>query len=120
MIGDYKKLQVWEKSIDLVTEIYKETKVFPSDETYGLISQIRRAAVSIPSNIAEGRMRNGSNEFKQFLFIAFASGGELESQLEISKRLGYIKEEKFNLLINKLSEIMKMLNSLIKKLEASS
>jgi four helix bundle protein len=120
MIGDYKKLQVWEKSIDFVKDIYIITNSFPKNEIYGLISQIRRAAVSIPANISEGRLRNGENEFKHFLYISFGSGGELETHLEIARRLGYLEEVRYKELDQKLSEIMKMLNSLIRKLEASS
>lgn len=118
MIGDYKKLQVWEKSMDLVKDIYVVTSKFPKDELFGLTSQIRRAVVSIPANISEGRLRSGNNEFKHFLFIAFGSGGELETHLEISRRLGYLEEIRYKELDYKLSEVMKMLNSLIKKLES--
>lgn len=120
MIGDYKKLQVWEKSMSLVEDIYDVTSKFPKDEIYGLSSQIKRAAVSIPANISEGRLRGGNKEFKQFLFIAFGSGGELETHLEISRRLGYLEEIRYKELDAKLSEVMKMLNSLIKKLESES
>lgn len=118
MIGDYKKLQVWEKSMELVKDIYITTSHFPKDEIYGLTSQIRRAMVSIPANISEGRLRGSNKEFKQFLFIAFGSGGELETHLEISRRLGYLSEIRYKELDLKLSEIMKMLNSLIKTLES--
>lgn len=120
MIGDYKKLQVWEKSMNLVSEVYLTVKLFPKDEIYGLTPQIKRSAVSIPANISEGRMRGGSIEFRRFLFIAFGSGGELETHLEIARRLGYIEELRYKELSLKLSEVMKMLNGLIKKLEASS
>ncbi len=120
MIGDYKKLQIWEKSMVFVTDIYKITNDFPKDEIYGITSQVRRAVVSIPANIAEGKLRGTDPEFKHFLLIAFGSGGELETHLEIAKRLGYIDEIRYKRLINDLSEIMKMLNSLINKLKAKS
>ncbi len=83
----YKDLFVWQKSIELVIAIYDLTNKFPKEEIFGITSQIRRATISIPSNIAEGKMRGGDIEFKRFLFIAFASGAELETQLIISKRL---------------------------------
>ncbi len=119
MIGDYRKLQIWEKSIELVTHIYNATKTFPQDEIYGLTSQIRSAVVSLPANIAEGKLRGGDIEFRRFLLIAFASGGELETHLEISFRLGYLNEIRYKELISELNEVMKMLNSFIKKLEAN-
>lgn len=118
-MGDYKKLQIWEKSISFVTDIYDVTKNFPKDEIYGLTSQIRRSAVSIPANISEGKLRGTDPEFRHFLHIAFGSGGELETHLEISRRLGYIDEIRYKRLINDLSEIMKMLNVLINKLKAN-
>jgi len=120
MISDYKKLQVWEKAMVLVSEVYKTTKAFPEDEKFGLTSQIRRAAVSIPSNIAEGKLRNGDVEFRRFLFIAFASGGELETQVEIAKNLSYLSEADYERIVAMISEVMKMLNALITKLDASS
>ncbi|MEK7219103.1 MAG: four helix bundle protein [Patescibacteria group bacterium] len=120
MINDYKKLQVWGKAMDLVVAIYDITKNFPSDEKFGLTSQIRRAAVSMPSNIAEGKMRGGDVEFKRFLFIAFASGAELETQIDIAKRISETSKINYSKVDILLSETMKMLNSLIKKLDASS
>ena len=105
--------------MDLVTEIYSVIKSFPKDEIYGLTSQIRRAAISISANIAEGRLRNGNKEFKWFLIISFASRDELEIHLKISKRLGYLDEIRYKELINNLSKIVRMLNGLIKKLESS-
>ncbi|GIW67473.1 MAG: hypothetical protein KatS3mg096_341 [Candidatus Parcubacteria bacterium] len=86
-ILSYKDLLVWQKAIELVMEIYELTKYFPKEETYGLVSQIKRAAVSIPANIAEGRSRRTRKDFIQFLRIAYASGAELETHLEIAKRL---------------------------------
>ena len=88
--ASYQDLIVWQRSVDLGIEIYKVTEYFPADERFGLISQMRRAAVSIPSNIAEGKYRRSSKEFAKFLHIAFGSGAELETQLLFSLRLGYL------------------------------
>ncbi|KKS44274.1 MAG: S23 ribosomal protein [candidate division CPR1 bacterium GW2011_GWA2_42_17] len=120
MINNYRKLQVWEKAVELVEKIYKITEKFPDNEKFGLISQMRRASISIPSNIAEGKIRAGDTEFRRFLLIAFGSGAELETQIEISKRLSYCSEEETANITVALSEVMKMLNSLIQKLDASS
>lgn len=113
----YKDLVVWEKSVGLVIEIYELTNKFPKEEVFGLTSQIRRAAVSIPSNIAEGKMRGGDIEFRRFLLIAFASGAELETQLIIAKRLSKIDKLDYNKVDSLLEEVMKMLNKLISQLE---
>lgn len=115
-MGNYKELIVWQKSVDLVTEIYKATAVFPKEELYGLTSQIRRSAISIPSNIAEGHSRRSTNDYLQFLKIARGSSAELETQLIISKNLNYLNPENFQILIEKTSEISKMLNAVITKL----
>lgn len=112
----YKDLIVWQKSIELVIAIYELTDKFPKEEIFGIISQIRRAAVSLPSNIAEGKMRNGNIEFKRFLLIAFASGAELETQLLISKKLSKTTKLDYNKVDSLLEEIMKMLNKLISQL----
>ena len=112
----HKDLDVWRKSIELVTSIYKITVSFPKEELYGLTSQIRRAAVSILSNIAEGAARNHDNEFRQFLYIALGSGAELETQLTISKELGFLSDEKSQELMNELNSISKMLQGLIKSI----
>lgn len=115
-ISSYKDLLVWHKSYELSILIYKLTKNYPKDEIYGLTSQIRRCSVSIPSNIAEGYSRFRRLEFAQFLQIAFASGAELETQLLISKDLGYITFNEFEITNNLLTEVMKMLNSLVRKI----
>jgi len=112
-IHSYKELIVWQKSVDLVVLIYELSEHFPKSELYGLSSQMRRAAVSIPSNIAEGRRRGGRKEFAQFLLIAYGSGAELETQLEIIKRLSFGKNLDFQKLESLLAEIMKMLNSMV-------
>lgn len=108
----HKDLIVWQKSIDFVTELYKETSNFPKDEQYGLVSQMRRAAVSIPSNIAEGAARNSDKELARFLYIARASASELETQLLISENLGYLVASQ-NTLKENLLELSKMLTALI-------
>lgn len=119
-INSYKDLIVWQKAIDLVIAVYKLTGTFPKEELYGLVSQMRRCAVSIPSNIAEGRTRGTRKDFRQFLIIAFASGAELETQLIISKRLQYGTTEDYNKVEEILIEIMKMLNKMSSHLEAKS
>ncbi len=116
----YKDLVVWQKSVELAEAIYRLTDKFPTEERFGLTSQMRRAAVSIASNIAEGKLRGSSREFKQFLLIAFASGGELETQLEISKRLNLHKSIDYTGVESLLSEIMRMLNAMISRVSAPS
>ena len=108
----YKKLIVWEKSIKLVELIYKAVKLFPEDEKYGLVTQLKRCAVAIPSNIAEGSRRGTKKDFRRFILIAFGSGAELETQIEISKRLGFISVSDLDDINNLLEEVMKMLNKL--------
>ncbi len=93
MINSFRDLRVWQSGMDLVEEIYRLTRTFPSHEVYGLTNQMRRAAVSIPSNIAEGHTREGSKEYLQYLSIAQASLAELETQLEIAVRLKYNSSE---------------------------
>lgn len=115
-MSSYKELLVWQKSIQLVTDIYKLTKIFPKEEAYSLVSQMHRAAISIPSNIAEGHDRNSDKEFSQFLCIARGSLAELETQVIISENLGYIKQEQKIHILNKCYEIGKMINGLLKKL----
>jgi four helix bundle protein len=114
-LKSYKELVVWQKSIELVDEIYKITKQFPKSELYGLTSQMQRAAVAIPSNIAEGYKRNHKLEYVHFLSIANASAGELETQLIIARRqyqtIDYALAEKL------LDEIQRMLYTLIYKLK---
>ena len=113
----HKDLDVWKKSIALVASIYKITSLFPKEEIYGLTSQIRRSAISIPSNIAEGAARNHSNEFRQFLYISLASAAELETQLIISNMLNFVDNQKSEELIHELNSISKMLQGLIKSLK---
>lgn len=112
-VHQYEKLTVWQKSMDLVEEVYRLTDKFPRAELYGLVSQMRRCAVSIPSNIAEGSRRKTSKDFSQFLAIAFGSGSELETQNKIALRLKFLKEPEYQKIDTLLQEIMKMLNKLI-------
>ncbi len=116
IINTYKDLIVWQKGMDLVTEIYNLTEQFPRSEIYGLTSQIRRAAVSIPSNIAEGRRRGTRKDFRQFLLISFGSGAELETQIEICKRLAFGRDLDYNKVDSLLDEIMRILNKLTNEL----
>lgn len=115
-MANFKELLVWQKSIDFVTDIYRSTGSFPKDEMYGLISQIRRASASIPSNIAEGNSRRSKPDYLQFLKIARGSCAEVETQLMISKNLNYLNEEDYQKLNNNIIEISKMLNGLINSL----
>ena len=119
MIQSYKDLVVWQQSVQLTIDVYEITKRFPKNELYGLTSQLRRGAVSIASNIAEGRNRGSKEEFVQFLRIAYSSGAEVETQIEISKRLGYIDIQTSVRVFDSLSGIMKMLNVMIRKLTAT-
>lgn len=112
----YKDLIVWQKSTELAIAVYKLTNKFPKEEMYGLTSQINRAAVSIPSNIAEGKMRGGDVEFNRYLNIAFASGAELETQLFIAKKLSKTADLDYNEVDSLLEEVMKILNKLISQL----
>lgn len=109
---DHKELDVWKESVELVTEIYTATRLFPKEEVYGLTNQVRRAAVSIPSNIAEGAARQTSKEFMQFLYIALGSVAELETQLIIAENLHYIEEVKPQ--FARIASIRKMLHGLIR------
>ena len=116
MESGYKKLIVWQKSVNLSLIIYKLTKSFSKEEIYGLTSQMRRCAVSIPSNIAEGSERRTSGEFKQFLGMAKGSAAELETQLFISRELGYIKKDQYDEIYNLIQEVLKMLGTLMQKI----
>lgn len=115
MLDSYKQLEVWKRSIELVEAIYLVTKNFPKEEIYGLTSQMRRAVVSIPSNIAEGYKRRNLGEYLQFLGIAEGSAAELETQLIIAQKIYPVFDFSFSLSL--LEEIKKMLFSLMKKLQ---
>ncbi len=110
----FSKLKVWQTSMELVELIYRLTKTFPKSETYNLVSQINRSAISIPSNIAEGKGRKSDKKFKQFLYIARGSLFELRTQLELARRVGFIKSDKN--IKEKIVEVQSMLNSLINRL----
>ena len=114
-IYSYKDLIVWQKSVELAIAIYKLTEKFPKTEIYGLMSQMRRAVISIPSNIAEGRKRGSIKDFRQFLIIAYSSGAELETQLEIVKKLPFGKSLDYSKVDSLLLEVMKMLNKILSK-----
>ena len=103
-----KDLKIWNKSIDLVIKVYDVSAKFPTDERYGLISQIRRCAVSIPSNISEVAGRNSNKEFLQFLGIAIGSSYKLQTQLVISERLGFVDNKICNELLENMDEVQKM------------
>ena len=111
---DHKELDVWKLSMDLVEKLYKITANFPSDEKFGLISQIRRAAISIPSNIAEGAARRSDKELMQFLYISVGSLAELETQLILSKRLGYAEDDA---IIDDISQVKRLVMGLIRHLK---
>ncbi len=116
MIKSYKDLEVWQKSIILVKEIYKLTENFPKEEQFGIISQMRRCAVSIPSNISEGKSRQYVNEYIQFLYIALGSCAELETQIIIAKELSFTKQTEVDLFSEKIDHISRMIRNLIKGL----
>lgn len=116
-IKSYRDLEVWQKAIDLVVDAYHLTSTFPKDEKYGLTSQIRRASVSVPSNIAEGHSRGYTNEYLHHIAIAQGSLAELETQLEIALRLNYIKHSRLGELLAKTSEIGRILTGLKKSLK---
>lgn len=116
----YKDLIVWQKGIRLVTEIYKFTEKFPKSEMFGLTSQIRRAAVSIPANLAEGYARKHRAEYVQFVRIAFGSGAELETHLLIAQNLGFLEKKEAAEAEALLDEIMRMLNKLSSSLVAKN
>ena len=116
----HKDLDVWKRSVEFVTSVYEITKTFPKDEVYGLTNQIRRAAVSIPSNIAEGAGRNHDKEFIQFLYIALGSCTELETQLIISGNLKYVNSDKLDKMLLELDVLGKMISGLIRAVRKRS
>jgi four helix bundle protein len=116
-VKDFRDLQVWEKAHKLTLGIYKATACFPREEIYGLTSQLRRAAVSIGSNIAEGCGRRGNGEFHRFLQIATGSASEVEYQLLVSRDLGFLQTEQYVQLDRDVVEVKKMLAALIRRVE---
>jgi four helix bundle protein len=115
-IKNYRDLETWQKAIDLVEEVYEETKDFPKEEIYGLRNQIRRAAVSIPSNIAEGQGRESTKDFLRHLSIAYGSLCETETQLVIACRLGYINANASEKLMKRAGEVGRLINGLMRSL----
>ena len=115
-IQTYRDLDIWNAGIDLVKEIYKLTEKFPKEEMYGLSAQMRRSAISIPSNVAEEFHRHHNKEYRQFLYITLGSSAELETQITIAKELKYIQKEQEAMLLEKLDHICRMTSNLIKKL----
>jgi four helix bundle protein len=113
----YQDLEVWKSSIALVKEVYQVTARFPSSEIYGLTNQIRRASVSIPSNIAEGQGRISPKEFRQFLSISIGSLAEVETQLIIAKEINYLAQEELNPLLIKIDHIRKMTKALLNSIK---
>ena len=113
----HKELRVWQQSIEMVTSIYLMTKAFPKEELFGLVSQMRRAAVSVPSNIAEGYARGSDKEKLHFLRISSGSMSEIETQLMISSNLGYISQDLFNELSEQITSVWKQLNALISSIK---
>ena len=117
-IKSFKDLEIWKKGIKLVEDVYAVTKTFPKEEIYGLTSQLRRSAVSIPSNISEGFARFHDKEYKKFLYVSLGSCAELTTQIIIASRLKYIDKTKADTFLYNIDEISKMTMGLIKKLNA--
>lgn len=115
-IKDFRDLDVWKLGKEIVVDVYRTSKEFPKEEMYGLVSQLRRAAVSIPSNIAEGFHRQHNKEYRQFLYIALGSCAELETQIEVSGDLGFLSNEVGAPLLKKITHESRMLQNLIKKI----
>jgi four helix bundle protein len=116
VIKSYRDLLVWQKAIELVVHVYGIAKTFPPDERYGLGGQLRRSAISIPSNIAEGQSRQHIGEFRQFLYVSLGSLAELDTQLIIAVRLAYLSDATYTAMDSRIVELQKMLSTLIKKL----
>jgi four helix bundle protein len=116
---NYSDLIAWQKAMDLVELIYKATSQFPREEIYGLTNQLRRAAVSVPSNIAEGQGRGSANDFRRFLAISYGSLREVETQILIAKRLHFLTEAQAGRVMNLAGEVGRRLNGLTNSLEAS-
>jgi len=115
-IRNFRDLEVWKKGIEIAKDVYQMTGQFPREEVYGLTSQMRRASVSIPSNIAEGFNRLHNKEYRQFLYVALGSCAELETQVEIAGEFKYVHDEGKGHLLEKLDHESRMLRNLIKKL----
>ena len=117
---DFRNLRVWEKAHILTLDVYRSSKVFPREERYGLISQMRRSSSSIGANIAEGCCRKGDHELRRFLQIAMGSASELEYQLLLARDLEFLRKPEYQRLENEVTEVKRMLAALIQKLRADS
>ncbi len=115
-VNCFKDLKIWQVAIRLVKKVYEVSSRFPKEEMYGLTSQIRRSAISIPSNVAEGFRRQHNNEFKQFLYISFGSCAELETQTIIAQELGYVSANQVKELLEDLDHVCRITSKLVKKL----
>ena len=115
-IRDFRDLDIWKKGIEIVKDVYEIVEKFPKQEFYGLVSQVQKSAISIPSNIAEGFNRFHNKEYKQFLYIALGSCAELETQIEIASELKYINDENKKDILEKINHESRMLTNLIKKI----
>ena len=115
-IGSYRDLDVWQLAMEIVVEVYRVTRAFPAEERFGLIAQLRRAAVAVPSNIAEGRNRLGAAEFRRFVSIARGSVAEVETQLAVAVALGFVGAGEIASLASRLDELSKMLFGLYRRL----
>jgi S23 ribosomal protein. len=120
IMASYKELKVWQKGIHLVKDIYKVTDAFPKGEHFGLVDQLRRASISIPSNIAEGNGRHSRGDYIHYLHIARGSCYEMETQVIISKELGFLDEAQYQSLSTQIDEVGRMLNAMIQKLSSTS
>jgi len=117
---NFKELRIWQDSMDIVEDIYKVVRDFPKNEQFGLISQMNRCSVSIPSNIAEGSGRDSNKDFRRFLSISLSSAFELETQLIIASRIGFLQKDDFNRIIEKVNIVQKMIFVFRKKLNATT
>jgi four helix bundle protein len=115
-IRTYRDLDIWKKGIELVKEIYRLTEKFPKQEMYCLVPQMRRSAISVPSNVAEGFRRYHNKEYRQFLYVSLGSCAELETQVTIAKELKYIKKDEEDILLERSDHICRMISNLLKKL----
>ena len=116
-IESFKDLKIWQKGMEIVIDIYNLTKDFPREELYSMTSQMRRSAISIPSNIAEGFKRYHDKEYRQFLHITLGSSAELETQLILAKKLEYIKEKEAEKIYEKIDHLSRMITALMRKLK---
>ena len=115
----HENLEVWKKSIDFVIKVYRITNTFPVEEKFGLVNQLRRASVSVAVNIAEGAARQTNKEFVNFLYITRGSLSEIETELVISRKLGFLSDQDFEMLALEIDAISRMLSGLIKRLRSN-